>query len=76
MTDQPIPAEDQVLYTFPQAAHKLQIKENTLRLWVTAGTVQHTRLGRHVRFSDDDIDAIIRENRRPVLTGKRLPGAR
>lgn len=76
MTDQSISPDEAVLYTFPQAARRLQIRENTLRLWVSAGKVQHTRLGRHVRFSDDDIDAIIRANRRPVATGRRQPGAR
>ena len=77
MTDQPKSADEPVLYTFPQAARLLQVRENTLRFWVSAGKVQHTRLGRHVRFSDDDIDAIIRANRRTVTTGKPLPrGAR
>lgn len=51
------------LYTFEEVAQRFRIPESTLRYWVQARSVQHTRVGRHVRFSTEDLDAIIRSGR-------------
>lgn len=54
------------LYTFEEVAERFHIPESTLRYWVQSRTVQHTRVGRHVRFSAEDIDKIIRSGRVPA----------
>lgn|GEM_PF-6215562 len=50
----------------PAAARVLRIPETTLRGYVTAGRVQHTRLGRHVRFTPADLAAIAQDGVQPV----------
>ena len=47
------------LLTIAEAAVVLNVPENWLRKKVTAGEVPHTRLGRHVRFTDAHLDQII-----------------
>jgi excisionase family DNA binding protein len=47
-------------YTFQEAASRLGIAESTLRKWVAQRRVPHHRLGRLVRFTDADIEAILR----------------
>ncbi|MEH1014661.1 helix-turn-helix domain-containing protein [Micromonospora sp. CPCC 206060] len=44
-------------YTYSEAAEKLRIAETTLRRWVSKGRVPCHRLGRLVRFTDDDLAA-------------------
>jgi excisionase family DNA binding protein len=47
-------------YTFQEAAGRLGIAESTLRRWVAQRQVPHHRLGRLVRFTEADIEAILR----------------
>nr|WP_241265591.1 helix-turn-helix domain-containing protein [Streptomyces boncukensis] len=49
------------LFTFEQVAERFSVPESTLRYWVQARSIRHTRIGRHVRFSAEDLDAIIRD---------------
>lgn len=49
------------LLTIAEAATVLNVPENWLRKKVTSGDVAHTRLGRHVRFTDAHLDQIIEE---------------
>jgi excisionase family DNA binding protein len=42
-------------YTYPEAAKKLRIAETTLRRWVSKGSISCHRLGRLVRFTDEDL---------------------
>jgi excisionase family DNA binding protein len=51
------------LYTFEDVAERFNIPESTLRHWAQARSLQHTRIGRHIRFSAEDLDAIIRSGR-------------
>lgn len=44
-------------YTYSEAAEKLRIAETTLRRWVSTGRVPCHRLGRLVRFTDEDLAA-------------------
>ncbi|MBM0228218.1 MULTISPECIES: helix-turn-helix domain-containing protein [unclassified Micromonospora] len=44
-------------YTYAEAAEKLRIAETTLRRWVSKGRVPCHRLGRLVRFTEDDLEA-------------------
>lgn len=44
-------------YTYAEAAVKLRIAESTLRRWVSKGRVPCHRLGRLVRFTDEDLTA-------------------
>ncbi|MHB2023128.1 MAG: helix-turn-helix domain-containing protein [Mycobacteriales bacterium] len=47
------------LLTIPQAAAVLNVAENWLRKKVTAAQVPHTRLGRHVRFTEEHLRQIV-----------------
>jgi excisionase family DNA binding protein len=47
------------LMTIEQAAGILNVPENWLRKKVSAHEVPHTRLGKHVRFTDEHLDQII-----------------
>lgn len=51
--------EDEVArdYTYAEAAARLRIAETTLRRWVSKGRVPCHRLGRKVRFTDEDLAA-------------------
>ncbi|SCL43283.1 DNA binding domain-containing protein, excisionase family [Micromonospora aurantiaca] len=51
--------EDEVArdYTYAEAAAKLRIAETTLRRWVSKGRIPCHRLGRKVRFTDEDLAA-------------------
>jgi excisionase family DNA binding protein len=49
------------LYTIPEAAEILHVPEGWLRKKVTAGVVPHTRLGKHVRFTADHLQTIVRQ---------------
>jgi excisionase family DNA binding protein len=54
----------QLLFTTTQAAALLEVRASWLRKKTAAGLIPHTRLGRHVRFSQDDLAAIIRDGAR------------
>lgn len=54
------------LLDIPAAAKWLNVPEGWLRKKVTAGEVQVTRLGKHVRFSADDLAAIVADGKQPV----------
>jgi excisionase family DNA binding protein len=47
------------LFTIPEAAETLRVPEGWLRKKVTAGSVPHTRLGKHVRFTADHLRQIV-----------------
>lgn len=48
-----------LLYTIAEAAALLHVPEGWLRKKVTAGSVPHTRLGKHVRFTADHLRRIV-----------------
>lgn len=47
------------LLTISEAATALNVPEGWLRKKVSAGAVPHTRLGKHVRFTDDHLSQIV-----------------
>jgi excisionase family DNA binding protein len=55
------------LMTIEQAAAILNVPENWLRKKVSAREVPHTRLGKHVRFSDEHLDQIVADGEQPVF---------
>jgi excisionase family DNA binding protein len=66
------------LYSIREAAEVLNVPFTWLRDKVTARQVPHTRLGRHVRFTEAHLAEIVAEGERPVvaavpvaLTGRR-----
>ena len=66
------------LYSMKEAAEVLNVPFTWLRDKVTARQVPHTRLGRHVRFTEAHLAEIVAEGERPVavaapvsLTGRR-----
>jgi excisionase family DNA binding protein len=54
------------LYSIPEAAEVLNVPVTWLRDKVTAGRVPHTRLGRHVRFTDAHLAQIVAAGERPA----------
>jgi excisionase family DNA binding protein len=57
-----------LLHTPEQAAVLLQVPASWLRKKAAAHLVPHTRIGRHLRFSDADLTAIIHHGARPPST--------
>lgn len=57
------PSGQPLLVDIPTAARRLCVTESWLRRAVTARTVPHHRLGKHVRFSDEDLAAITAASR-------------
>ncbi|GGI95135.1 hypothetical protein GCM10011581_35280 [Saccharopolyspora subtropica] len=54
------------LYTPAEAAKQLAVKESWLRRKASGRTIPCTFLGKHLRFSDDDLREIIRQAQSPV----------
>lgn len=59
------------LYTKAQAAERLQVSERWLEKRVTARRIPHTWLGRHIRFSDQDLAEIAAMGHRDPVTPPR-----
>lgn len=49
------------LLTFAEAAERLSVPESWLKNRVAARQVPHTRLGKHVRFTEAQLDQIVAE---------------
>lgn len=47
------------LLTIKQAAERLALSPLTLYAWISRRQIPHRRLGRQVRFSEDDLAAIV-----------------
>jgi len=62
------------LKNYAQAAKWLGVPQTWLEAKVQAGEVPHTRLGKHVRFTQEHLDAIVRAGERPV-TDDVIPAA-
>jgi len=54
------------LHTPAEAAELLAVKESWLRRKAGARLIPCTFLGKHLRFSDDDLQAIIRSGAQPM----------
>jgi excisionase family DNA binding protein len=55
------------LLNFEEAARTLGVRESWLRDKVAKRQVPHTRLGKHVRFSPDDLAVIVRSGHQPAV---------
>ena len=65
-------AEDVRLYTPAEAADMLQVRESWLRKKASARAIPCTFIGKHLRFSDQDIAAIIAAGaKQPVVRQRR-----
>ncbi|SFQ74741.1 DNA binding domain-containing protein, excisionase family [Amycolatopsis arida] len=53
------------LYTPAEAARTLAVKESWLRRQAGVRAIPCTFLGKHLRFSEDDLREIVRRGRRP-----------
>lgn len=62
-----------LLYTIAEAAALLHVPEGWLRKKVSAGSVPHTRLGKHVRFTMEHLRRIVVEGE--VAPAPTPPGA-
>jgi excisionase family DNA binding protein len=59
------------LHTPAEAAEILRIRESWLRTKAAARTIPCTFIGKHLRFSDDDIAQIMAEGARQPVTRAR-----
>lgn len=57
---------DQLLYTPEQAAQLLGVKASWLRRKAAARAVPCTLVGKHLRFSRSDLEAIVSAGERPA----------
>lgn len=46
------------LYTLGEAAERLRVSPSWLKKRVSARAIPHTRIGRHIRFTDDHLAQI------------------
>jgi hypothetical protein len=68
--------EDQ-LYTAAEAAGILKVRESWLKTKAAARLIPCTFIGKHLRFSDDDIAGIMKAGaRQPVTARQRRVGHR
>lgn len=74
------PVGPPLLYTPAQAAEKLAVKESWLRRKAGLRLIPCTFMGKHLRFSDTDLQAIVATSSRPAGTrpprGQRSPRRR
>jgi len=65
------------LHTAAEAAGILKVRESWLRTKAAARLIPCTFIGKHLRFSDDDIEDIMKAGaREPVTSRDRGPGRR
>ncbi len=64
-------AEAARLFTAEQAAQVLQVPPSWLRKKAAAGAIPHTRIGRHLRFSDRDLQRLIEAGQRGPTDARR-----
>jgi hypothetical protein len=63
------------LYTAAEAAGILKVRESWLKTKAAARLIPCTFIGKHLRFSDDDIAGIMKAGaRQPVTTRERRSG--
>jgi excisionase family DNA binding protein len=65
---------DVLLYTPAEAAHRLRVRESWLRKKAAAGDVPRTLLGKHLRFSEADLAAIIAASARSATSPQTRTG--
>jgi excisionase family DNA binding protein len=56
------------LYTPAEAARILKVRESWLRKKAAARLIPCTFVGRHLRFSEGDLEEIVRSGARPPVT--------
>ena len=56
------------VFTIVEAARLLRVPEGWLRKKVTAHAVPHMRLGKHVRFTNDHLAAIVSQAECPAVS--------
>lgn len=59
------------LFTAEQAAQVLQVPPSWLRKKAAAGAIPHTRIGRHLRFSERDLQRLIEAGQRGPTDARR-----
>lgn len=59
MNDTARPASDPVLFTFAEAAQITTLPESWLRKAVTERRIAFRKIGKHVRFAQADLDALV-----------------
>jgi len=61
------------LYTAAEAAGILKVRESWLKTKAAARLIPCTFIGKHLRFSDDDIAEIMRAGARQPVTARQPP---
>ena len=62
---------DPLLHTYQEAAQRLNVSVRWLQEHVQRRTIPHRRLGRQVRFSDDDLQEILDSTRQAAVRPRR-----
>lgn len=58
------------LLDIAEAADALGVPKSWVRDAVTARRIPHTRIGRHVRFTQEHLDAIVAAGEQPTITAR------
>jgi excisionase family DNA binding protein len=74
MSRQARPMSVAQIYTPAEAARILKVPESWLRKKAAARVIPCTFLGKHLRFSDDDITKIVHSGARQPVTAPRIQG--
>ncbi len=62
---------NETLLEVKEVAHRLAVPVKTVYSWCNSGKIPHCKLGKHLRFSQSDIEAWIKKNKRgPKITVK------
>lgn len=69
-------APDDGLYTYEQVAERLQVSVVWLRRQVSRRTVACVRLGRSVRFTEANVQALIAKHEVPIIQPRGGPRPR
>jgi excisionase family DNA binding protein len=56
-----------VFFTFAEVAEMTALKESWLRRAAAAQAIPSHKVGRHIRFTEEDIDALIAQSARPIV---------
>lgn len=70
------PSAPTALLTSAEAAEVLGVHESWVQVQTRRGRIPHRRLGRHVRYTRSDLDALIEESLRPGQPGSLALSAR
>lgn len=67
------PPDPPLLHTPAEAAERLRVRESWLRRAVAQRSVPHRKVGKHLRFSNEDLEAIAAASAQPAIPTRPAP---